>query len=230
MAEKESRQPDIRKIGEWVVRERRPAGQGPHPVILLLHGWTGDENSMWVFTSRLPEDAWLIAPRAVYKSPSGGYSWRDESTISIQENITLRRWPAVEVFLSSIESLKGLLSAENFPGANLDQFSLVGFSQGGALAYTFALINPGRVRIIAGLSTFVPEGAETLALRVPLPEKHIFVAHGLQDDLVPVDKARQSAALLEQAGSIVTYCEDNVGHKLGVDCFCALEDFFLKYW
>ncbi len=44
------------QIEHWTVRVRKPEGEGPHPVMLLLHGWMGDENAMWVFASRLPKN------------------------------------------------------------------------------------------------------------------------------------------------------------------------------
>ena len=39
------------------------------------------------------------------------------------------------------------------------------------------------------------------------------------------DRARASLALLEQAGARVTYCEEEVGHKLGANCLRALETY-----
>ena len=68
----------VRQVEEFTVRERIPSGPGPHRVIVMLHGWTGDVNSMWVFTNRLPMNAWIIAPQAPFASTRGGYSWRDE--------------------------------------------------------------------------------------------------------------------------------------------------------
>lgn len=217
-----------RQIGALLVKERVPVGPGPHPFIFLLHGWTGDENSMWVFASRLPDTGWLAAPRAPYPSPLGGFSWRDESQITVQANVSARRWTTITDYQPAVEMLIGLLTPENFPGADLDQVSLVGFSQGGAMGYALALMHPERVRLVAGLSTFLPGGIEPFVLRVPLLDKPVFIAHGTQDNLVPIDKARRSVEQLEQAGASVTYCENEVGHKLGADCFCALEDFFLK--
>ena len=63
------------EINDWVLRVREPEGDGPHPVVLLIHGWTGDENSMWIFASRLPEHYLLIALRGLHEAPIGVYSW-----------------------------------------------------------------------------------------------------------------------------------------------------------
>ena len=70
---------------------------------------------------------------------------------------------------------------------------------------------------------FVPSGLEEMIDRKPLAGKNIFVAHGTGDQMVPIDRAHASMGLLERAGAQITYCEDEVGHKLSVNCLRALE-------
>jgi predicted esterase len=41
-----------------------------------------------------------------------------------------------------------------------------------------------------------------------------------------VERARESIAILERAGANVTYCEDEVGHKVSANCLRALKEFF----
>ena len=102
----------------------------------------------------------------------------------------------------------------------------MGFSQGAALCYAFTLSYPNRVASLAALSGFMPDDVETIVNKKPLSEHSIFVTHGTLDHLVPVDRARRAVKLLGQAGAKVTYCEAEVGHKLGVDCFRALANFY----
>ena len=64
-----------------------------------------------------------------------------------------------------------------------------------------------------------------LARRV-MAGKPFFVAHGTQDKLVPVERARASIELLEQAGAQVTFCEAEVGHKVSLECLHGLEAFW----
>lgn len=136
--------------------------------------------------------------------------------------------PWVDDFMPAIEALFELLVPENFPGADVYQVDLLGFSQGAALAYALAFLHPQRVRKLAGLAGFLPEGCEALARNLPMKGKRIFVAHGSLDELVPIEKGRQSVAVLRQAGGEVTYCEDEVGHKLSKGCFASLEEFFTR--
>lgn len=210
---------EIKKFGDITVRVSYPSGSGLHPVILLLHGWTGDENSMWIFTNHLPTNHILVAPRGLYSSPLGGFSWDLDQT---------KGWPSVNDFSSAIESLNQLLDEKYIHEADFSQVSLVGFSQGAALAYTHILQYPSRFLRFVGLSGFLPEDIESLTTNQPLIGKEGYVTHGTQDHLVPVDKARKAVKFLESAGAKVTYCEDDVGHKLSLECFVGMENFFKR--
>ncbi len=101
---------DQRIIRDWVIREKRPAGSGPFRVLLLLHGWTGDENSMEIFTNGLPANYWLAAPRGIYASNLGGYSWYSDQG---------KTWPWVDDFRPAMEALFELLTPDDFPGLSL---------------------------------------------------------------------------------------------------------------
>jgi len=200
----------------WVFRISQPEANGPFPVILLLHGWTGDENSMWVFTPRLPVDWLKIVPRGMYPAPQGGYAW----------HTALRNWPSLEDFQAAVDALHIWLTPTNFPAADFSDLHLVGFSQGAALAYAFMLNHPERVASLSALSGFLPEGVFLGASNRRLTDLPVFITHGTKDVLVPVDRARQAVETLDHAGAQVTYCEHDVGHKLNASCYRGLETFF----
>jgi phospholipase/carboxylesterase len=187
---------------------------------MLVHGWTGDENSMWVFVRNFPADYWIIAPRAPYPTEPSGYSWRPQQVGGHDRPTFDNLRPAVESLISFVDAY----AAEN--SLNGSQFDAIGFSQGAALVSLMALLHPERVHRAGVLAGFVPEGAEHLAESHPLDGRAFFVAHGTLDERVPVEYARRSVQLLEKSGAQVTFCEDEVGHKLSVGCLRALEAFF----
>ena len=207
---------DIRIIGDWVFREKKPEYSANSRLLVLLHGWTGDENSMTVFAKAAPANYWLVSPRGIYPSSQAGYSWYREQDAA---------WPWVDDFKSALEALLELLVIENFPEAVLDQVDVMGFSQGAGLAYALAFLYPQKVRKLAGLAGFLPEGCEALSRNQPLQGKKVFVAHGRLDKLVPVEKGRHCASVLKDAGGQVVYCEDAVEHKLSKACFEGLKKF-----
>jgi predicted esterase len=79
---------------------------------------------------------------------------------------------------------------------------------------------------MAGLAGFLPKNAVLLINEKPLLNKRIFIAHGRLDERVPVEKAREAVEILTQAGAQLSYCEEDVGHKLSASCFRSMEFFF----
>ena len=199
------------------MRMRIPVGAGAHPIHLLLHGWTGDEKAMWVFANRFPKDHLLIAPRGIYPAPGGGYAWHTNPN---------RSAPRVEDFQTAVDRLSSLFINAVLPGGDYFHLNITGFSEGAALAYTFGMLRPLNIQAIAGLSGFLPEDIIPYIDHKPLSGKNIFITHGTRDKLVPVSRARHAAGLLEAAGASVTYCEDDVGHKLSAGCFRGLAAFY----
>lgn len=205
---------------EWTFRYRA-ASITPARVFLLLHGWTGDENSMGIFANMLGPDCAALAPRAIHPAAQGGWSWREIEPASWGFATFDDLQPAANrlaEFLDGWPRLAGLDAA---------QVHVIGFSQGAALAYALAALHPGRVASVAALSGFLPSGIEVRLDAGALREKKVYVAHGAQDDIVPVLRAREAARLLGISGARVEYCESGGGHKAGKECLKGME-FFLK--
>ncbi len=201
----------------WTLRVR--PSQTPKRLLVLVHGLTGDENSMWVFTRGLSADYWIIAPRAPYTAEAGGYSWRPPQFENLDKFSFEMLGQAAEGLIRLIDAYSASVRVD------AKQFDLMGFSQGAAMINVVAMLYPQRVHKMCVLAGFVPSGLEKIIAKRPLEGKPVFVAHGTQDDKVHIDHARASIKLLEQAGARITYCEDEVGHKLSVTCLRALETF-----
>jgi phospholipase/carboxylesterase len=204
---------------DWTLRIRESTQPSPR-LMLLIHGFTGDENSMWVFARDLSANYWIVAPRAPYVSEQSGYSWRPPQF----ENMNML---SLDLLRSSAEALIHLVDEYSASvGVEASTFDVMGFSQGGAMSSLLAFLYPERVRKIGILAGFVPNGLEELISQRPLEGKPFFVAHGTKDEMVPVDRARASIKIFEEAGATVTYCEDEVGHKVSVTCLRSLKSFF----
>jgi len=205
----------------WTLRIRESTSPSAR-LMLLIHGLTGDENSMWVFARNLSDDYWMVAPRAAHPSEmeQGGYSWRPPNSEPEDR-------PRLEQLRDSAEALIRLVDEYAASvGLKADVFDVMGFSQGAGMSSMLAFLYPWRIRKAAILAGFVPGGLEELVSQRPLDGKPFFVAHGTKDETVPIERARASIEILERAGAQVTYCEDNVGHKVSANCLRALKDFF----
>jgi len=211
----------ILQIQDWVIRFREPEKAGPNQVIWLFHGWQGDEGSMEIFSSLIPDDYLILAPRGRYPTRIDGFSW-----YPVRE----KGWPSVDAFSPIIYELFDLM--ENWPlaapWADFDRFHLAGFSQGAALVYAFTLLYPERVKALAGLAGFLPRNAKAHLDNKDFRGKPVYISHGTADQIVPVKMAVAAAKLFTRVGSDVTFCESEEGHKLSVDCFKGLDKFFQR--
>jgi len=207
------------QFNDWTLRIH-PASQSGGRLLLLIHGFTGDENSMWVFTRDLPSSYSLIAPRAPHPLREGGYSWRSPQPGTFGFPTFEQLKPAAEALLTLVDEYQASV------GIDAPDFDVMGFSQGAVMSGMMGILYPQRVRKIGILAGFLPAGAETEISHKPFAGKKIFVTHGTKDETVPVERAYESIRLLKQAGAEVIFCEDHVGHKVGVNCIRSLYDYF----
>lgn len=207
-------------LDQWVIKAHIPPITENAPIIVMLHGWQGNEDVMWVFGQNFPQNALIISPRGINTVAEGGFAWADRPKIGYSTFVD---------FKPSIEALYDLLALRpGAPNRHFDKVILIGFSQGAALAYAFALQYPERVCLLAGLAGFVPEGIDSFIAKRALSGIPVFISHGTNDLIVSIERARQDVAILEQAGANVNYCEDEVGHKLSAACLRALEQILIS--
>ncbi|HLF28717.1 MAG TPA: alpha/beta fold hydrolase [Anaerolineae bacterium] len=195
----------------------QPAGVGPHPAVVMLHGRSGDEDVMWVFASTLPRDWLIVAPRGLQPDPDGGYTWHPR---------TPDQWPTLQAFDTAVATVVRLLRAlPDLYHADPDHIYLMGFSQGAALAFATAMRQPGLVQGIAALVGFIPTDCADAASLAALKDLLAFMAVGQEDERIPLERSQACARTLRAAGARLEYHEYNTGHKLSAE---ALRD--LKAW
>jgi phospholipase/carboxylesterase len=104
---------------------------------------------------------------------------------------------------------------------------LLGFSQGGVLAYDLFLRQPDRFAGLAALSSWLPqEVAERAAAHDALKGRPVLVLHGSADPMIPVQRAQESRDRLLPLGVSVTYREFEMGHEISPEALRALLEWF----
>ncbi len=202
----------------WVLRIRPPRDPVNAPLLLLLHGWTGNEDVMWVFTRDIPANYAIIAPRGPVKAPDG-YGWVD---VQGMDRGSFAQYTQIGEQL--LDQVGRWAAALGLPSKQ--EINLMGFSQGAAMSYAILLNRSERIGKTAGLSGFLPSGYQSAIRPGLLTGKQVFVAHGTKDETVPLAQAKEVVEELERAGASVSYCEEGVGHKLGAACFNGLLSYF----
>jgi phospholipase/carboxylesterase len=202
----------------WVIRTRLPETTAPDQVVVFLHGWTGDEHSMEVFSRGLPHTYLLLFPRGPIQAPTG-FGWTQSRQGALPEAKSF--FAACRALMPEIEPH---LTQFGVTGAPI---RLVGFSQGGAAACMLTQLYPERIERVAVLAGYLPQPVDPTTMK-SLRDKPFYVAHGTRDETIPVDVARRSVAALQFFGADVDYCESDTGHKLAAACFQKLARFLTE--
>ncbi len=196
-----------------------PAGEGPFPTVLALHGWGASAHDLIGLAPILNRgEALVLSPQGPVgiRIPDGpvGYGWYPlgEGGPGSPEEITR----ASELVLAFLDAAQ-----EHYP-IDPRKIVLLGFSQGGALAFDLALRAPSRFAGLAGLSCWLPEHlAEQIQPESAHQSLPVLVVHGTEDPMVPVDRARESRQQLTRLGVALTYREYEMGHEISAE---ALRD------
>jgi phospholipase/carboxylesterase len=106
---------------------------------------------------------------------------------------------------------------------------LLGFSQGGVLAYRLALATPRRFAGLAALSAWLPPQMVAALPDVEgRDELSTLVQHGTEDEIIAVARGQQSLDTLRSLRVPATYREYPMGHEINgeslVDLSTWLED------
>lgn len=216
MAERQS--PERVIIDGWTFRvSQAEFDVQPQRILLLLHGYLGNENAMWILTNPISRSYTMLAPRAPVRMGPDQFSWHAIDS----------QWPDLTTYQDLGEQV--FKRVDDWAVANdqiVDKIDVMGFSQGAVLAYSLCLNFPERLNKVAALAGFIPSPWQKLEPDPKLAHIEFFIAHGTRDDVVPISKAREASSWLAQHGASVTACEAETGHKLSANCFSGLGRFF----
>jgi phospholipase/carboxylesterase len=190
----------------------QPPGEGPHPTILTLHGRGANAFDLLGLAPYLCAGRFLmICPQAPLETPIGaeavGYAWYSLSSGGP---------PDVEGMLSSQNQLQTFLGEclERYP-IEQKQLVVLGFSQGGVMAYSLALAQPERFAALAVLSSWLPEElVANISVSQAVQSLPTLVHHGVKDPLIEVARARNSVERLRQLKLPLTFQEYDMGHEI----------------
>ena len=179
-------------------------GADPVGTIIWMHGLGADG---WDFVPivrelPLPDDLALrfIFPHAPVQpvTINNGMEMRAWYDIAMND---ISRLPDEGGIRESQAAVERLIARERDRGIDSSRIVLAGFSQGGAIALQTGLRHANRLGGIVALSTYLPLedslDAEASSANRATP---IFMAHGTDDPVVPVQLAEISRALLQKRG------------------------------
>ena len=115
----------------------------------------------------------------------------------------------------SQQQIEALIAREKTRGVPAGRIVLAGFSQGGAMALQTSLRHPERLAGIMALSCFLPLTDKVAAEAAPANrDVPIFMAHGTNDPLIPLARARHAYDLLTSLGYRIEWHEYPIPHSV----------------
>ena len=193
------------------------------PLLLLLHGFGSNEADLHSFANYLPEHYTVVSIRAPHALPSGGFAWYninfDNDMNKFNDHNQAKN--SIKLIMKFLDELIEKYSIES------NNISLLGFSQGTILSYALGLNFPERFKKIIGFSGYIDESMVfTNTNNLDYSNLNLYISHGTQDPVIPVDWARKSIEILKKEKINHNYREFNSGHTISPDNFYDFKSWF----
>jgi len=184
-------------------------GANPAASVIWLHGLGADGHDFEpvVPALKLAKPVRFVFPHAPVRP------------VTINGGMRMRAWYDIFQFGGGPEDEKGIRESQKLLEELIEKETrpvfLAGFSQGGAIVLQTALRYPKKLAGVLALSTYLPLSQKlSLERTKENQDVPIFMAHGLYDEIIPMQRAKASRALLEQQGYKVEWREYPMPHSV----------------
>ncbi len=204
------------------VRQPATSGLTKSPALILLHGRGTNEDDLLGLADFLDPRFFIISARAPYRSEEGlgSYTW-----FGLQEIGKPDPEQFAEAYRHLVQFIEDVKTGYPVDPARV---FLLGFSMGSIMSFAVALTQPNAVRGIVAHSGYIPESVSLQFAWTQLASLSVFVAHGLLDPVIPIQKARRAQELLSKTGADLTYKEYPIPHTISEESLADLSQWLQK--
>lgn len=212
-----------------------PDGYDPdraYPMFILLHGFGAHMGDLAGIAPAIDAAGYVyICPNAPLSVEIGpgmtGFAWTPPRDLRAVGDVH-RPAPDMDAAVAAasraadmLQSLTDEVAAEyNTPPGDI---LLGGFSQGGMMTYRVGLPSPERFKGLAALSGAAPYPDALRPLLPPDRGQPVFVAHGTDDAVLPLQSGRDAAEFLRAEGYAPEYREyEGMAHEIRQDVIADL--------
>jgi phospholipase/carboxylesterase len=204
----------------------------PRATIIVLHGLGADGNDFVPVASELQLQAAgpvrFVFPHAPVMPVTINNGYRMRAWYDILGTELVRREDEAGL-RKSLAAVDALLDRERERGIPAHRTVLAGFSQGCAMALLTGLRHRERLAGIVGMSGYLPLAAVTEAERSDANRlTPVFLAHGTMDNVVPVQRGRDSCEVLRRLGHDVQWREYPMAHSVCMEEIRDLQQWLLQ--
>ena len=214
--------PDLECV---VINTGEETGAEPDGTIIWMHGLGADAHD---FEPIVPMLNLATPKRFVFPNAP-------VRPVTINGGMEMRAWYDIDLsnptvgtadIRESAEDVRALITREMEQGVPEERIVLAGFSQGGVIATYLGLRYDARLSGIMALSTYLHDhehvAEEVSFASVDVP---IFMAHGIQDPMIPITRAITSRETLLGLNYQVEWHEYAMGHQV-----CPQEISDIEQW
>lgn len=180
-------------------------------LVVFLHGFGADENDLLPLSQYFDERFTIASVQAPKKLPDhfGGYCWFPISTELEADG---------QDIITPVKQLDGWVQSV---ASDYRTISLLGFSQGMAMATSLMRMRPGYYATIIGLSGFVVDVSQTPELQAMFDDENVaeagqpfFWGYDLADPVVATDRINQTGAWLRPRVNLTERTYNGIGHGI----------------
>lgn len=203
-------------------------GTDPQWAVLWLHGLGADGNDFAPIVPELLRPHWpairFVFPHAPVQP------------ITINNGVPMRAWYDIVSMdfrsradaagvAASVQALDTLIDQQVAAGIPAERILLAGFSQGGAVILSAVLRRSHPIGGLIALSTYLPDPETAAAQRAPDGIRPpVFMAHGVQDPVIPQAIAAHTAQTLKDLGFPLEWHSYPMAHQVCAEELEALGD------
>lgn len=200
----------------WSAPESERAGR---PLLILLHGYGSDERDLFGLAPHLPDDYVLAAVRAPLAPPfpTPGWSWYPIEGLNGRDPELVTA--GADALIDAVERIRG----------DAASVSLLGFSQGGAIAIEAMRRQPQTFAFAVSLAGYaapreLPTDAELAERRPP-----VFWGRGALDDVIPAPLVEHTVQWLPAHVELSGRVYPDLGHAVSPDELSDVVTFLRKH-
>ncbi len=194
-------------------------------VVIWMHGLGADGSDFppTIPYLRLPEDLKIrfLFPNAPERPVTINGGWVMRSWYDILSMDNNGREISRDELRSSVDSISAIIQAQTAAGIAPERILLVGFSQGGAVAYETGLTYPQRIGGIAAMSTYLPRHLDEVAPSA-VKDLPIIALHGTMDDVVSLSMGESAVEQLSKVGYQPQWKTFPMGHEVSIESLNTL--------
>ncbi|MCF8451405.1 MAG: hypothetical protein K9G49_16150 [Taibaiella sp.] len=184
------------------------------PLVILLHGYGGDEQNLFQLRRYFPENFIIVAARAPQSVPGAGYRW-------FERDNSIRKYTGRKEDLERSRKLVLKFTSEVVKKYHADptRVYVMGFSQGAIMSYEAGLTAPKLYRGIGVLSGLLPQSLKPMIAKPDaLSQLRIFVAHGTADGVLSFEDGKAAVDHLISLGlKPAFHSYKDMGHNISAD-------------